>query len=269
MADHQARFSELCCIPYKDQAIFFMNGFWGDACTAENAEHFWNMVQKFVELDKGNRDGFELDQFWSAKFLEDFDDALSALARKSALRTIDINNNGKMSLIEYTAWKYNKSVEETVNSPQGGGTPEDAKQLAEAQKSLAQLAQLLTELQAAQAAQKAEEDALAKKKKALQDLIDNGSGVKKAKASNELAQLNAEDPLPLRKAKLTTDAAVRKVLRQMTATQKIIEELKKRGGVAAGVLWYMEREIFEADSRLPSAKMKYDHKKPFFYDPLA
>ena len=55
----------------------------------------------------------------------------------------------------------------------------------------------------------------------------------------------------------------------MAATQKLIAELKKRGGVAAGVLWYMERELFEADSRLPSAKMKFDHKKPFFYDPLA
>ena len=38
--------------------------------------------------------------------------------------------------------------------------------------------------------------------KALEDLIENGSGVKKAKASAELAQLKAEDPLPLRKAKV-------------------------------------------------------------------
>ena len=60
----------------------------------------------FLFLIQNSLPGFELDQFWSAKFLEDFDDALSALARKSALRTIDVNNNGKMSLIEYVFWDF-------------------------------------------------------------------------------------------------------------------------------------------------------------------
>jgi hypothetical protein len=195
---------------------------------------------------------------------------LTALERKAALRSLDLNNNGKMALIEYLVWKYKKGVEETVNSPQGGGTPEDMKALAEAQKELATLQTLLAELQAAQDEQKAQEDAYQKKVKELETLSsDPNGGLKSKKAAAELSQLKAEDPLPLRKAKITTDAAVRKVLKQLGSTQKLIDDLRRRGGVAAGVLWFMQREMFEADARLPSAKMKYDHKKPFYYDPLS
>jgi hypothetical protein len=45
-------FTDLCKLPYKDQAIFFMNGFWGSIVTPDNADLFWRIVSKFVELDK-------------------------------------------------------------------------------------------------------------------------------------------------------------------------------------------------------------------------
>ena len=38
--------------------------------------------------------------------------------------------------------------------------------------------------------------------------------MKQAKAKNELAQLKGEDPLPLRRAKITQEAALRKVQKQ-------------------------------------------------------
>jgi hypothetical protein len=265
-------FANLCKLNYKEQAIYFMNGFWGEVVKPDNAETFWNIVHKFVEIDKkgtnpAGENGSELDQFWSAKFLEDFDSAMTAIERKNALKLIDQNNNGKMAVIEYLIWKHKKTVDETVNSPQGGGTAEDAKALAEAQKELAKLQTLLGELQVAQEEQKKQEDEYAKKVKEL-EAKSQGTGIQAMKASNELAQLKAEDPLPLRKAKITTDAAMRKVLKQLESTQQLVDELRKRGGVASGVLWWMQREMFEADSRLPTSKMKFDHKKPFFYDPL-
>eukprot|EP00019_Armaparvus_languidus_P007321 CAMPEP_0168596010 /NCGR_PEP_ID=MMETSP0420-20121227/9791_1 /TAXON_ID=498008 /ORGANISM="Pessonella sp." /LENGTH=73 /DNA_ID=CAMNT_0008632543 /DNA_START=25 /DNA_END=243 /DNA_ORIENTATION=+ len=67
-------FAELCQMNYKDQAIWFMNGFWDEV--KGDSEKFWTWHKKFVELDllgpdrKGEK-GNELDQFWSAKFLED------------------------------------------------------------------------------------------------------------------------------------------------------------------------------------------------------
>mmetsp|Transcript_41208 Transcript_41208/g.103886 ORF Transcript_41208/g.103886 Transcript_41208/m.103886 type:complete len:274 (-) Transcript_41208:173-994(-) len=268
-------FKQLCQMKYKDQAIWFMNGFWGAGVDANNAEKFWQYTQKFIELDKMGSDpkgpdGCELDQFWSAKFLEEMDVAISALARKEALRTIDVNNNGKMSPIEYYLWKFKKGVDETVNAPQGGGTPEDAKKLKEAQDELKNLQTLLTELQAAKAEQKRQEDELAAKKRALREKIDNPatSSMQRSKASNELSQLNSEDPLPLAKAKITTDAAVRRVSKQLDVTQKLIEELKRRGSVPAGAMWMMERELFDTDAYMPKSKMKYDHSKPFFFNPL-
>lgn len=53
-----------------------------------------------------------MDVFWSSKFLEDMDTAITATQRKEALRTIDQDSNGKMSCIEYLAWKFKKSPED-------------------------------------------------------------------------------------------------------------------------------------------------------------
>ena len=54
------------------------------------------------------------------------------------------------------------------------------------------------ELLQALASLKAEEDAFANKKAELERKKEEGSVVQKSKAANELAQLLAEDPLPLR-----------------------------------------------------------------------
>ena len=44
----------------------------------------------------------------------------------------------------------------------------------------------------------------------LEKKSQEGSVVQKSKAANELAQLKSEDPLPLRKAKITQTATVKK-----------------------------------------------------------
>jgi len=61
--------------------------------------------------------------------------------------------------------------------------------------------------------------------------------VVRSKAANELAQLKNEDPLPLRKAKITQEAALRKV-----------EKERKKAGEAAGKAG-LEREKAEAASQ--------------------
>ena len=55
----------------------------------------------------------------SAKFLEDNDKAITALQRKEALKVIDVDNSGKMALIEYLLWKYKKTVSQVANASQG------------------------------------------------------------------------------------------------------------------------------------------------------
>jgi len=256
---------------YKDQAIWFLNGFWGSPVGPEDANKVWDWVKKFIELDlmgpeRKGAEGNELDQFWSAKFLEDVDTAMTSIARKEAFKKIDQDHNGKMSTIEYLIWKYNKSLQETVDAPQGT-SPE----LERAQQSLARLQETLKELQAAVDELKKQEDAYNNKINELNAKANdpNATTVNRNKAANELAQVKSEDPLPLRKAKITQEAAVRKVEKEMKETRALIDQLKGKGGVAPGALWWLEREVFEADSRLPKAKQQFNHSKPFYFDPKA
>jgi len=96
----------------------------------------------------------------------------------------------------------------------------------------------------------------------------NASTVAKSKAKNELAQLKNEDPLPLRKAKITQEAALRKVEKERKAAeeqtrkleevfnqaQEYLEKVKKSGGNPLGAIWWMERELKEAQKYLPKKK---------------
>jgi len=341
-------------LKYKDQAIWFLNGFWGErgGMNGQTANDVWTYVQKFIELDKlqtppRGADGNELDQFWSAKFLEDFNSTLTAQDRKEALRKIDHDNNGKMSCIEYLVWRYNKECDQTANAPQGDNTAaiaaaqkkldEVSAQLAECERKLQEqntaiennnkaiadlkikqeeltkakndLIEAEKELQAAVDDLKRQEDEIAAKKAELKQKASQ-TGVSAMKAKNELAQLEGEDPLPLRRAKITQEAAVRRVKKeqaaveeakiQVQAKEKELEEVgkqleeakrqleqayidlekkmdeareelevvKSNPGGGQGAIWWMERELFEADKSLPTRKQRYDHSKPFDFDPL-
>lgn len=53
----------------------------------------------------------------------------------------------------------------------------------------------------------------------------------------------------------------------MAEAREELDNVKKRSGGGKGAIWWMERELFEADRRLPQAKQKYNHSKPFFYEP--
>lgn len=66
------------------------------------------------------------------------------------------------------------------------------------------------ELEAALAELKAQEEAFNNKKAELERKGEEGGAVSRNKAKAELAQLLAEDPLPLRRAKINQEAAVRK-----------------------------------------------------------
>lgn len=340
MADVKKKFTELNKLTYKEQSIWFLNGFWGDGIDGEVANRIWDYQKKFVELDlmggtrKGER-GNELDQFWSAKFLEDMDSAIPAIQRKEALRAIDQDSNGMMSALEYLVWKFKKTPQETVDAPQG----DNSEAIKKAQQALEavtrQLAECEQKLQAQKQAKEENERAVAALKKAEEDLRqaeseleaaindlkkqeedyknkcdaleakskDNSvSVVQRNKAANELAQLKGEDPLPLRKAKITQEAALRKVQKQKKATeearelqeakgreleqaikeleqayvslekkleeaQQELDKVKSKPGGGKGAIWWIQRELFEADKSLPKAKQKFDHSKPFHFNP--
>jgi predicted nucleic acid-binding Zn-ribbon protein len=182
-----------------------------------------------------------------------------------------------MSIIEYLAHHFKKAIPDVANAPQGGD-PEAIraaqKALEEVQVALAEVQKELAVLKAAQAELKAQEDAYAAKIKELEAKSQTGGVVSRNKAANELAQMKAEDPLPLRKAKITNDAAVRRVekaeaelLLKMEEATEQLRKIKQSGGASNGQLWWMERELFEADKYLPSSKQQFNHREPFKYTP--
>lgn len=368
MSDEKSQFQKLTSMNYIEQSKWFLNGFW-DQGAKDECENVWKCTQKFIELDeKKKKEGNELDEFCSHKFLESLGETLTVLQLRDKLKKIDMDANGRMALLEYLAFKYSKTVRQVIDAPQGTAKKEELDEAqqklqactdayAEVQTQLDQQTKALEEQKVAEEAarkaladQKQAED-IAKKalesqkkaedvvraaenelKAAVDDLTsqeDNyknqianleakskdssASKVAQSKAANELAQIKQEYPsLSLRKAKITQEAALRKVEKERKAAEVVtaaaqakadeanaatkvaeaktqeaeektqaleeqkkrveesfveaearvaeamafLEEVKKKGGVAHGAIWWMEREFKEAQKYLPKRKQQ-------------
>merc|ERR1712100_235990 len=106
------------------------------------------------------------------------------------------------------------------------------------------------ELEAALAEVKAQEDAYNSKTEDLKKKSETGGVVSRNKAANELAQHLAEDPLPLRKAKITAEAAVKRSEKATKAAADAREAAEKAAVEATNA-----RKAAE-DAREASAKAK-------------
>ena len=139
----------------------------------------------------------------------------------------------------------------------------------------AEAAAAKAELEAALAELHAQEEAYHNKTADLTRKSEEGGVVARNKAKAELAQHLAEDPLPLRRAKITTEAAVKKAERTRQAAEAAVveavrsrqaaeeavgaaeaylHEVKSRSGSAQGAIWWMERELAEARRYLPQKR---------------
>merc|ERR1711879_1045365 len=104
---------------------------------------------------------------------------------------------------------------------------------------------------------------------------ETGGVVQKNKAKAELAQLKAEDPLPLRKAKITlsaaqkraekarapfaearaiAEAAMEDARRKVEEAEAYLNEIKNQPGQPYGSIWWVDRELHEQKKYLPEAK---------------
>lgn len=182
-------------------------------------------MQLFTELDKQAGDkatGYALDEFWSHKFLEMLGETLTVIQLRERMRAIDLDFDKKMSVIEYLIFRYKLSVKSVCEAPQGGN-PEELRQAEQkvdaAQKAVSEMLEKLEvakkskqEAERAEAENRAALDELKKqediynaKKAELEKKSKEGGVVSRNRASNELAQLLAEDPLPLRRAKINQE----------------------------------------------------------------
>ena len=143
---------------------------------------------------------------------------------RQELRKIGITKNDmKMSLLEYFVCHYKLNVDELMEAPQGINE--------ELEKAEAALQDVLNEI-----------EKLENKKSALSEKAAKG-GVKGLAAKNELEQIKSADPLPIRKALVTAQAALRKAQ-------------KSKNLSAMGKLWFVEREIAEVAKYKPKSNWK-------------
>eukprot|EP00461_Guttulinopsis_vulgaris_P002729 UN02730 len=282
--------------PYKAQAIWFLNAFFHEL-KDDQKKNVYDLVAAFSKEDhvKGAK-GNELNAVQAFSLLQKRNQTLTALQLKAQLRTVDIDANGEMALAEYLLFHYEKSPKDFATRPQGTASEEEQRKLDDVKQKVDLLSKVFEELSAAQAAaEKAEEEVKAAKAEAeevaaeikkqedakaaeiarLEALTQDQSVgiVKRNMAVQQLAAAKNEDPLPLRKAKLTQDACVRRLDRAVKASEaatqaatekanqaaaelKAAEEEFKQlqatcSGIAHGEIYYLEQELIEKKRYLP------------------
>jgi len=280
---------------YKDQAVWFLNAFWESIGKNEN-ERIWGYVKKLSELDLDKHDeGNGLDEVRTHKFLESFGETLTVMAMRENLRqtgAIAANDRPKLvPIIHYLLFRYNVDWHQLVNC-----SGDKSEEMIKAQKLIDEVSAAFRELdrqaqeartieapfKAAQeevdtalADVKSQEDTRNNKTELLKKQSEEGGVVQQNKAKAMLAQHLAEDPLPLRKAKVTLEAALKKAEKARApfeaATKKAeeaaeqtrlrlqeaeayLDEVKRKPGSPHGAIWWMERELHEKKAYLPESK---------------
>jgi len=297
---------------YKEQAVWFLNAFWKEH-GGQNAEKVWDYTYRFAALDQQRKkEGNALDEFMTHHFLEQNQETLTVLQLREHLRTVGIEKVKLIPLIHFFIFRYRVDWHKLVNAPQGNqeeinkaqrlleavqATFADAK--AKEQEAIAREAEAHAraeesraaqqELEAALAELQAQEHAYNSRTEDLKRKSEEGSVVQRNKAKNELAQHLAEDPLPLRRAKITQEAAVKKADRATKAAEEAaaaaarareaaeeavaeaerkvgeaeayLEEVKRKAGDGQGALWWIDRELHEAKAYMPTSKGGYKKTK--------
>jgi len=269
------KFKSLCSKTHKDQAIWFLNAFWSSFASKE-AEHLWKYVHKFVELDLQKRaEGTSLDEVMAHKFLESFQETMTVVEMRNRLR--DVGALEKTSrpkdfpITHFLIARFNADWRILVNATQG----DNAEEIARAQRLLSEAVAAIPEAQQREKEAKAAAAEQARQQKIVDDRTaelqlksSHGSVVQQNKAKAELAQHLAEDPLPLRRAKITAEAAANRAAKALAKAQARVEELEAllkelqaKSGSAKGALWWIDRELHEAKAYMPQAKGGYRKEK--------
>jgi len=231
------QFKEVTSKPHKDQAIYFLNAFWDEH--GKDAEDVWKWTTKFLELEKGqwmetHKDekekqaytpGSDIDEVLAHKVLESFGETLTALKLREVLRTIDLDSNKRVAVIEYCLYKFKDEVKDLLSEKRlvNHGVPQE---LTDAQKALEDARHEIDKVEA--------------KRKQLETEAE-APGVKGNAAKAALAQYLQEDHSDLNKAVASAEFKVR-------LAQKL------QGPQPRGAIWWVAREAQEASKYKPKGK---------------
>eukprot|EP01115_Flamella_aegyptia_P007627 TRINITY_DN3183_c0_g2_i4.p1 TRINITY_DN3183_c0_g2~~TRINITY_DN3183_c0_g2_i4.p1 ORF type:complete len:356 (+),score=150.08 TRINITY_DN3183_c0_g2_i4:28-1068(+) len=119
------------------------------------------------------------------------------------------------------------------------------------------------ELEAALAELKAQEDAYNQKTETLKKKSEEGGVVSRNRAKNELAQHLGEDPLPLRRAKINQEAAVRKAERAAKAAAEAVTASEQAAAKASEAVTASEQAKQAAEAAVDAAREKVAEAEAF------
>lgn len=251
-----AFFNGVASSPFSTQAIAFLNAYWAEigsqaefifGCAWECIKYV-DMEAKGVSLVHLYKEGVDLDfdiglrlyeylnkyvkekKEWSTdEYKISQPEMMTAIVRKKELRDkVDVNFDGRISMLEYLLYQYKDFANPSDFAHRMQAAPEEHPEITKARKALEEV----------NAAIQAYEN----EKFRLQDIIDNGSGVKCLRAKNEMAQLESS-PIKerLNRALITAEAAVRIATRKYGGKNATAE-----GGGAMpsqGAIWWMNKDL--------------------------
>lgn len=132
---------------------------------------------------------------WKERYPSSVPAEMTAVHRKKELRDkVDVNFDGRVSLLEYLLYQYNASPKDLMDRQTTTGLP------AEVLEAMAALDDVNKKVKAYEA-----------EKARLEEIAEKGTGIKSPRAKNELAQLTS-GPLweQINKALITAEAALRR-----------------------------------------------------------
>jgi len=180
-----------------------------------------------------------------------FTAAQEALDRATAAENAAIRSKEAAVASEAKAKQFAEAAKKTEDAAKSAAAAA-AKDAADAKSSAAAAAVAAAEQQAAVDDLKAQEEAHAAKKKELEAKAEAG-GVSGMRAKNELAQHLDEDPLPLRKAKITATAAAKKTEKAKQVASEAAAAAEKSKQAADAAAASAERDRVQADAAADAA----------------
>jgi len=264
-AESLARFTEVCKRPFSEQAMFFLDAFWHEYGSQAEVVYrvHWDIMKKVDMKNKGvlyihlYDQGCDLDfdmtlhhfELLGKYFNEDkqgisdkkefptsVPEEQTAIVRKKELKdTVDVNFDGRISMLEFLCYQYKASPKELMQRQSGNELPEE---VLAAMRALAEVNKQIR----AYEAEKFRLEELSKS--------NNGQGIVALRAVNELAQLNCS-PLweKLNKAFITADAAVRIVSRRYGVNPNGTKNTSNSSCNTSGTVWWLERELRDKKAR--------------------
>lgn len=188
--------------------------------------YFYEQLCKYLNDSKNK-------QWTDAKWEPSQPEMMTAIKRKQELRDkVDVNFDGKITMIEFLLYQYRsvEGIDPAQFIKRSQKAPDEHPEITAARLALEEVTRRIKAYEA--------------EKARLEDLSENGSGIKSLKAKNELAQLEA-GPLKeaLNEALIRAEAKVRKVVKMFGAGGSGGGADGEDAAPSQGSAWWMEYDL--------------------------